>query len=235
VTLIAPAPSEPSPWLLGLVVVAALVLLAGRELRFVYRLWRAGQLGFFLRGLQRLPAIQRSHATLRDHPAYPVEILPGPGTRPGLQIMLPARPVETGMLAPDGSRLDFQVYLAKRCFLIGRCVGRVEDQGTAWQSVTEVYESHSFVPVSAPIVTTMAGLPAMSCTVAMDDRWLTEWRFEQDGWLFSAAFLRPPDAPYAVTDLALASLETWSWRPAAAAEPTGPVLVPEPVVQPEAA
>jgi hypothetical protein len=198
-------------------------------LLFVYRLWRRGLLGDFVRGLRRLPAIRRSHASLRDHPAYPVEIAPGPDTRPGLRVLLPARPVQTGVLTPDGTRQDFQVYLARRCFLMASCVGRVEDRGTAWLAVTEVYESHSFVQVSAPIVTTMAGLPAMSCTVAMGDRWLTEWKFERDGWLFNAGFLRPPDAPYAVTELALASLATWAWNaaPASVAEPVEVYAEPE--------
>jgi hypothetical protein len=211
VTPIVPTAHESSPWLLVGVFVVVAVVLGGREAVFVWRLWRAGQLGLFVRGLQRLPAIRRSHAGLRDHPAYPIEIPCGPDTRPGLRVRLPAEPVQTGVLAPDGTRQDFQVYLAKGCFLMAGCIGRVEDRGTAWQAATEVYESHSFVPVSAPIVTTMAGLPAMSCTVAMGDRWLTEWKFEQDGWLFSAGFLRPPEASYVVTELALASLATWTW------------------------
>jgi hypothetical protein len=67
----------------------------------------------------------------------------------------------------------------------------------------------------------------------MGDRWLTQWKFEQDGWLFSAGFLRPPDAPYGVTELALASLATWTWVPADAA--AGPAVEDEVYAEPEAA
>ena len=247
-TLIVPASSEPPSWLLVLVVVAAVALLARREVLFVVRLWRAGQLEFFVHGLQRLPAIRRSHASLRDYPAYPVEIPAGPDSRPGLRVLLPTQPVQAGVLGSDGCRHDFQVFLAKRCFLMASCLGRVDDSGTAWAAITDVYESHSFVQVSAPILSTMAGLPAMSCTVAMGDRWLTQWMFEQDGWLFSAGFLRPPDAPYAVTELALGSLATWTWvqvpvgwaESGTQSEPeSGPESEPEPeperVAAPEAA
>jgi hypothetical protein len=192
----------------GLIVVVPVLI---RWLAFLDHLRRHRMLLAFFAGLRHLPGAYRRAWGLKDELAYPTVVPAGPDGRPGERLMGPSQSAVAGRMQPDDSRADCQILVGPKSYVMVACLGRVEDRGDAWASARQVCANPTFQVVLHPCPSTMAGLPAVLYTVSIGRRRLTERKFERDGWLFVAGFLRPPNAAAGVDRLARATLDSWTW------------------------
>lgn len=146
-----------------------------------------------------------------------ISVPPGPGGRPGQQLVAPSRSAHVGVVSEDGSRSDCAVLIGPAgSALLVVCLGRVEHMGTPRQSAMHTISAIGSGAGKLQLMGTdvIAGRPAERYMIALNrGARLLEWKFEYGGWLYAVgAVLHPKDNAEDVETLGRAVLATWRWR-----------------------
>lgn len=148
--------------------------------------------------------------------AHQITVPPGPGGRPGQQLVAPSRSRHVGVLSEDGSRSDCAVLIGPAgSALLVVCLERVEDMGTPRQSAMHTISAidSGAGKLQRMEIDIIAGRPAERYMIALNSgARLLEWKFEYSGWLYAVgAVLHPKDQAEDVETLGRAVLATWRW------------------------